>query len=163
MKRGLLAILAGVVFGVLALPLAVGAQDTTGERSITITEAQINDSFAVSNPASRRVSNVVVDLQTGQVQLSFDWTGRRPRGEGTTTVNVVSVWTPSIENGRLFWVLQSATVDGQSASADVLRQINTQISNAWRNYIRRQMGAGQVTNVAITESDITISWTPSVV
>ncbi|KXK24429.1 MAG: hypothetical protein UZ15_CFX003000249 [Chloroflexi bacterium OLB15] len=163
MKRGMIAVLAAIILGAMVVPFAVSAQDTEGVRSLTITEERINDSFIVTNPPARNVSNISVDLQAGQVILNFDWTSRRPRGQGATTVSISSVWTPSIENGRLFWVLQSATLNGEQASADLLRQINMQVSNAWRNYIRRQMGAGHVTNVTITENDITISWTPPMI
>ncbi|MBE2183782.1 MAG: hypothetical protein IAE89_10185 [Anaerolineae bacterium] len=162
MKRSILVVLVVAALGTLMIPFVVSAQETTEGRSVTITEEQINDSFAVTNPSRRRASDVVVDLQAGQVQLSFDWSNRRP-DDGVANASVSSIWAPLLENGRLFWTLESATVDGEPASEEMMEQINTQLSSRWRNYMRRHMPRGWMTNVTITDTEMTIQLAPPMI
>ncbi len=162
MKRSILMVLVVAALGALMIPFAVSAQETTEGRSVTVTEEQINDSFAVTNPSRRRVSEVVVDLQAGQVQLSFDWSNRRS-SDGAANASVSSIWTPMLENGRLFWTLESATVDGEPASEEMMEQINAHISSMWRNYIRRHMPRGWMTNVTVTDTEITLQLAPPMI
>ena len=142
-----------VVLVMAALPLAVSAQSAS--RTFTITETQINQSFRVTNPARVRVSNMVVDLQPGQVSIAYTYTVRAPRGSGTTSRNVNTVYVPNVTNGRLYWSVTSVTVNGQPASDDLVRQINASIESSWRNYIRRQLDTGRIGSVTITDTEMT--------
>lgn len=148
-----------VVLAVLimaALPLVANAQ-AAASRTFTLTEEQINRSFRVTNPARVRVSNMAVDLQPGQVGISYTYTVRAPRGSQTTSHSVNTVYVPSIRNGRLYWAVTSVTVDGRAASDDLVRQINASIETAWRNYIRGQLDTGRIGSITITDTALTIT------
>jgi hypothetical protein len=144
MKRLTLACL--VLAAMLALPAQTFAAGTT--RSIS--EAQINASYWVANPPARGVTNRSVDLQPGKVVVSETWTRR-----ADTPKQVVAVLTPRVENGRVFWSVASATIDGGAASDELLAQINSRINSSWRNYARKQSGPGRVTAVEISDDTIT--------
>jgi hypothetical protein len=132
----------------LILPLAVAsAQGSTVSR--TKTEAEINGTYRVTNPWRRAVSNVVVDLQPGQVVISSTHTYRR------AVYEVVAVFTPSITNGRIYWTLASATANGEALSQGLIDQVNASISTSWRNYVRQQAGAGRVQSITVTDTDLT--------
>ena len=144
-----------VVLVMVALPMVVSAQ--AASRTFTITEAQINQSFRVTNPVRVRVSNMVVDLQPGQVSISYTYTVRAPRGSGTTSRSVNTVYLPNVTNGRLYWSVTSVIVNGQPASDDLVRQINASIESSWRNYIRRQLDTGRIGSITITDTELTIT------
>ncbi len=145
-----------VVVALAGLAVPTFAQDTTATRTVTVTEEQINASYWVTNPVRRSLSNVHVDLQPGQVVVSATFTYRRGN-----TFEGEAVLVPSVENGRVYWTVISATQDGEPVSDDLLNQINASISSAWRNYIRRHAPAGRVTAVDITEDSITFTLAPS--
>lgn len=147
-----------VLFALLLLivPLSVSAQSATTGRTVTITEETINDSYRVTNPYRRTISNMSVDLQDGQAVISLTYTVRPPRGAATTTYSVVSVWTPRITNGRVYWTMISTTANGQPASQDLINQINASIGASWRNYIRGQH-PGRVSSVSVTEDMIVLT------
>jgi hypothetical protein len=123
---------------------------------IIITEETINRSFVVSNPAPRRIDNIVVDLQAGQIVISFDFTTRAPGGVDTTTYAITAIFTVEVRNGRIYWTLESATVDGSPASEALIRQINTAMSSSWYNFVRSQIRPGRIREVVITEDEIQI-------
>lgn len=135
------------------VPLAaVSAQGN----SYTLTEEQVNETYRVSNPARRSVSNMSVDLQDGQVSIAATLTTRAGRGTATTAYNAVAVYTASVRDGRIYWTLDSVTVDGQPASQTIVDQVNAAIGSSWRNFIRSQK-PGRVASVTITENDITVT------
>jgi hypothetical protein len=144
-----------VVLVMVALPMVVSAQSAS--RTFTITEAQINQSFRVTNPVRVRVSNMVVDLQPGQVSISYTYTVRAPRGSSTTSRSVNTIYVPNVTNGRLYWSVTSVIVNGQPASDDLVRQINASIESSWRNYIRRQLDTGRIGSITITNTEMTIT------
>lgn len=166
MKKVLFALVALLV---LAMPFAANAQseitlpDTAKQGSrvpnpIVITEDQINESFRVSNPPSRRWTDVAVDLQSGQVVISGNLTLRAPLGQGTTSYAVSAIFTASVSSGRIYWALDSATANGQPATQQLITQINNSIASSWRNYIRTNARSGHFTSVNITDSQIELSW-----
>jgi len=146
----------------LAIPFAVSAQEATptnpgGTRfpnPFIVTEAEINDAWRVTSPANRRVADVVVDLQPVQSVISSVITLRAPRGTSTTVLNATAVYTPSVENGRLYWTLESATVNGAAATSQQITIINTAIGSSYRNFVRANIRAGQLTDVVITDSEM---------
>jgi hypothetical protein len=143
-----------LLMAALVLPLVVSAQGQN--RTFTVTEDEINSSFRVTNSARQRVSDMSVDLQADQVSLSYTYTTRGQRGQGTTSYSVNSVYVPTVTNGRITWTVSSVTVDGQPASEDLTRQINSSIQSSWRNYLRQQHGTGRVSSVTITDTDLTL-------
>jgi hypothetical protein len=141
--------LAAACLAALAL-LALPAHTHAAGATRTVTEDQINESYWVTNPPARGVSDRSVDLQPGQVVVSETWTRRAaaPR-------QVVATIIPTINNGRVFWTVASATIDGAPASDELLAQINARINSSWRNYAKRQAGAGRVAAVTISDDAIT--------
>jgi len=128
------------------------AQDS---RTVTITETQINAAYRITNPWRRSVTNVQVDLQPGQAVVSATYT--QPRRD---PVQVVATFVPTVNNGRVYWSVTEATADGQPASQELINQINAVIASSWRNYIRRQLGTGRISDIEITGSAVIVSLTP---
>ncbi len=129
------------------------AQEHT--RTYTKTEAQINQSYAVTNPWRRTLSDVHVDLQDGQAVISATYTRRR-----TEAIAVSSTVVPSLENGRLYWTVTTVSANGAPVSDELLAQINAQITTSWVNYWKRNAAVGHITGVQITEDSIsvTVAW-----
>ncbi|MDX2141110.1 MAG: hypothetical protein SF123_23710 [Chloroflexota bacterium] len=150
MKQFARILVAVVALVVLALPFAVVSAQNT--RTVVTTEEDINDSYRVTNPARRSVSNVYVDLQPNQVVVSATITYRR------VTYATVSTWTPSVVNGRLTWTLVSVTGNGQPASQDLINQVNASIATSWRNYWADRAGTGRLQSIVITDNDITMTF-----
>lgn len=145
-KLSLVALLV-VVFAAMAFPTLAAEKTVT----VTLSETDINSSYRVTNPARRSVSDVYVDLQTGQavITATFD-------GPNISPIPVSVTLVPTVSNGRLTWTVSEATANGQPASADLLKQINTSISTSWRNYWKGQV-TGKVTAFTISEDSVT--WT----
>lgn len=154
MKFIRLSLIAIVLVSVLAVALVpasgVSAQTT---RTKSLTETQINQSYRITNPLIRTVSNRVVDLQPGQAVISATLTFRNG-----TVANTVAVYTPYISNGRIYWTLVSATVNGQAASSGMISQINSSLGTSWRNYIRQYFGTGKVSAVEVTADAINVTY-----
>jgi len=144
-----------LTFAVIMIAAAVPAfAQNAVTTSVTLTEDQINEAYRVSNSPRRSVSDVVVDLQPSQVVVSATVT--LPRQSPVTTVTVL---VPSLTNGRLTWTVDSITANGQPASGDLVTQVNAAIASSWRSYFRRQLPAGRLTGVTITDNDVTITLT----
>jgi len=145
-----------IVSALLALSIAAVSAEPASA-TVTITEAQINSSFRVTNPVYRRVTNVRVDLQPGQAVVGATLTVRAPRGQTTTVYQTVSSWIPSIVNGRVSWTLASATVNGSPASSQLISQINTAVGASWRTYWRSQH-PGRATAVTVDDNQVVITY-----
>ncbi|MEO8392769.1 MAG: hypothetical protein ABI700_07235 [Chloroflexota bacterium] len=157
MKKIMILMTALLALLAVSVPLT-SAQDcpTTGTPvTKTLTEAQINSSFRVTNPANRNVSNVNVDLQPGQVVISETYTWRSATGVRTDTV--VAILTPAIVNGRVEWNVLSVTANGQPASAELIAQINASLATSWRRWFAENGPTGRVSDVTV--SDDAISYT----
>ncbi|MBZ0280471.1 MAG: hypothetical protein K8L97_06995 [Anaerolineae bacterium] len=144
------AIIAFVLVCVLAVSVAPAfAQEV---HTKTITEAEVNEAYIVTNPPRRTITDVYVDLQPGQVVVTATYTvpGKEPIDASVTLV-------PSITNGRLYWIATAASANGESVSADLLAQINASISSAWRNYVRQQAPVGRLSSIEITDDAITLT------
>ena len=138
-----------LILGVMAFPTL--AADKTKTVTVTLTEAQINSSYRVTNPRARSITNVNVDLQPGQVVITATFTAPK-----TDPIPVSVTLVPTVSNGRVTWTVLVASANGQPASTDLLTQINASISTSWRNYWKG-IHPGYVTALTITDSDIT--WT----
>ncbi|NJL94194.1 MAG: hypothetical protein HC915_10955 [Anaerolineae bacterium] len=95
----------------LAVPAGlVGAQEpatppSTEPRTFTVTEAELNASFAVENPIRRRVSDLSLDIQDGQVQVTAQVNLRN--GE---TATMTATYVPSVVNGDLRWTRSGSII-----------------------------------------------------
>ena len=145
-----------IVSALLALSIAAVSAEPASA-TVTITEAQINSSFRVTNPVYRRLTNVRVDLQPGQAVVSATLTVRAPRGQTTTVYQTVSTWIPSIVNGRVSWTLSSATVNGSPASSQLVSQINAAVGASWRTYWRSQH-PGRATAITVDDNQVVVTY-----
>lgn len=162
MKR--LMTLAGLVLTLALLGgvMAVSAQAATLEATatVTFTESEINETFWVTNPANRRLSEVSVDLQAdngGQVMITALYTWRGTRG-ATNTADVAVVLAPALSNGRLIWNVVTITADGKPASAEIVAQVNAHLSTTWRRWVTSQVHPGRLTDVSISDDDVTFTF-----
>ena len=123
------------------------------DKTLTLTEDEINSAYIITNSPRRTVTDLAVDLQDGQavVSLTITFRGRDPLAVSGTAV-------PSVNNGRIYWTVTTASVDGTTVSDALLTQINTAISSAWRNYVRGKLPAGRVTAITITDTEVQISY-----
>jgi hypothetical protein len=121
------------------------------DKTVSLTETQINDSYRVTNPRNRKITEVHVDLQPGQAVITATFTA-----PNTKPIPVSVTLVPSLSNGRVYWTVSAATANGQAASSDLLAQINASISSSWRNYWKGKV-TGKVT--AFTISDDSVTWT----
>ncbi|MBI5960907.1 MAG: hypothetical protein HY866_19365, partial [Chloroflexi bacterium] len=96
-----------VVFTLGALVMPAAAQDSD-TRTKTLTEEQINDSYRVSNPWRRTITDVVVDLQPDQVVISATYTRR-----GHDPVSTATTLVPSMEDGRIYWTVSQILANGE--------------------------------------------------
>ncbi len=154
----MLALFAVVGLGVGGASAQTDCTATGTPVSMTITEAQINSTFWVTNPVNRNVGNVTVDLMPGQVAINETYTYRT--GSGTQIADVIVVLTPFVSNGRVQWAVVSITADGQPASDAIITQVNTSLMTSWRRWIADQAPAGHFSDVTITENDITYTYVP---
>lgn len=137
----------------LTLPmLTASAQSTT----ITVTEADLNGALRVQNPARQTVSNVVVDIQEGQVVITATITPRR----GNAVTGVATLVPKLVTTGsrtRLEWDISSFTINGQSGSGQYTNARNA-LSNAYRTAIDAKLGRTfSVQNVTVGGDAITIT------
>ena len=136
-----------LILGAMAFPTLAAEKTVT----VTLTETDINNSYRVTNPARRSITNEHVDLQPGQVVITATFTAPK-----TSPIDVSVTLVPTVSNGRVTWTVLAASANGQPASADLLAQINASISSSWRNYWKNKH-PGYVTALTISDTDIT--WT----
>ncbi|MBK8022751.1 MAG: hypothetical protein IPK19_15290 [Chloroflexi bacterium] len=157
MKKSMFAVVLVFVLLVTAFPfMSVAAQE---EKTLSFTEDQVNNTFWVTNPRNRHLSDVFVDLQPGQVTISATYTKRLNRTGTQTEEHSLSVTlVPSVVNGRVSWTVTAAMGDGQPASGDLLAQINAHLAASWRRWISSTRPAGRITGVTITDDAITYTY-----
>lgn len=143
--------LAVLVVGILAVFVAPSFAQV--QRTITITEEDINNSFRVTNPARVSISNKSVDLQSGQVVVTVTYTPRR--GTANNSYTIATTLVPTISNGRVTWTATSVVVTGTGITNQQINQANSVIASAWRTLSQGYTGRYQVTALTITETDIT--------
>jgi hypothetical protein len=115
----------------------------------TVTEAQINQSYAVTNPVRRSITERTVDLQPGQVVVTSTLT-RRSGVPVAATVTLV----PSVADGRVVWSVTAVTVGGQPVSDALFAQIQARVETSWSRFVKEQLGTGVVTAVAVSDTEI---------
>ena len=143
-----------VIAALGAMTLPAAAQSDGGKTKM-ISEETINDSYRVSNPWRRSVSDLSVDYQADQVDISATMTFRRGAAHETVITLV-----PAVTNGRVTWTVDEALIDGEPASGDLLTQINDSIASSWINYVKAHGPSGRIVAVEITDDALTLSYTP---
>jgi hypothetical protein len=140
----------------LSLLLAVVAPALAAEpkaRTLVLTEAKINQSYRITNPAIRGISDMTVDLQEGQVIVNATITLR-----GKDPAAVVVTFVPVLKDGRVYWTVSAATKDGAPVTGDLLNEINSRITASWRHYFKEKSGPGRIGSLEITDAAITITF-----
>lgn len=145
-KWGWLALMT-VLLALMTVP-ALAAEKTV---TVVLSETDINSSYRVTNPVRRTLSEVYVDLQTGQVVITATYTA-----PNVSPIPVSVTLVPTLSNGRVTWAVSAATANGKPASADLLTQLNKSISSSWRSYWKSQ-NPGKVTAFSISADSLT--WT----
>lgn len=127
----------------------------SAQQLIPVTEDQINRSLRFEFAFDRNVRNPQADLQPGQVVLTADISVRDPGRLSRTDYAVEAVFVPVIDSrGRLTWVMQSATANGQPASASLTRIINVAVGSGWRDWADDNRLPRRVSSVEITDTEI---------
>ncbi len=121
--------------------------------SLTYTESELNQAYIVTNPRRQTISNSVVDLQPGQVVISAIFTPARGNALETVTTLV-----PEINNGQPAWTVISITADGAPATSITLAQVNTAIVNSWVAHWRQNLGLNALTAIVILDDTITYTY-----
>lgn len=147
-----IALSVGILVLLAALAVPTFAADVT--KTVTVTETQINDSYWVTNPLWRAVSDRSVDLQAGQVVVSETITPRK--GD---PVAVTATYTASVTNGRIVWAASAVTRNGDPVSQELLDQINAHMSSSWVHYWKTHRQSGHVTAIDIGEDTISVTFT----
>ncbi len=158
MKKPFVFLFTLIALFALAIPFTT-AQTPVATNTLVLTEQQVNDSYWVSNPRNRNITNVVVDLQPGQAVISSTYTRRTTPAGQTTSVALSVTMVPSVVNGRVQWAVTNATANGTAASGDLLNQINTHLGASWRRYISSTRPTGRLTDVTITDTELTLFYT----
>lgn len=147
----------GLIFSLLALPVvAVNAQDSALTKTATITEAELNALYVVSNPIRRSVTDVNFDIQDGQVVFSATITA--PRRDSWA---IVATYTAVVAEGRIDWTLQSLTVNGNPAT-DAQKADFSLAHPFWQYYVDRFIYPYfTVTGIDLGNDAITVTYTRS--
>lgn len=148
--RPILIVLSMIVVLVMSA-LPAFAQES---RTITFTEDQINESYRVTNPIRRSLSDVSIDLQPGQAVQTATYTRR-----GHEPVELITTFIPNISNGRIYWSVSSITAHGEAISEDLLNQINASIESSWRRYFREHAKPGRVMSIDISDTEVVVIYT----
>jgi hypothetical protein len=149
-RKVILSLGAMVMMAVLVVPTFAAEVSKT----VTVSETQINDSYWVTNPSWRAVSDRSVDLQAGQVVVSETITPRK--GD---PISVSITYTSSVSNGRIIWAASAMTANGDPISQELLDQINAHMSSSWARYWKTHRQVGRVTAIDISEDAITVTLT----
>lgn len=139
------------IFSLSIVPAFAQAQRTV---TVTITEADINDAFRITNPVRVTISNKSVDLQPGQVVVKATYTPRRPT-TGMTAYDIETTLVPTVSNGRVTWSATSVVINGTAVTDLQLTQANNAIVSAWRRFQSTRIGTQRVTDLTITDTDMT--------
>jgi hypothetical protein len=131
---------------------------TRTEKTVIVTENQINNSYWITHPIRRSVSNKHVSLNgDGTVLITATITGTNG-----VVHNAQAIWKPYISRGVLIFNFQSATVDGKPANNAERYELRsahqTIVRAAIRDYVRSQVGSVFVyKSIAITQGQIAVT------
>lgn len=146
-----------VALFVLGLVLPASAQGTSA--TISITEADLNAAYRVTNPSRTQVTNVYVDVQEGQVVITGDV--RIQRGSNPT-VSVAVTYVPKlVQSGsrtRLDWDISSIIVDGENYTGTAYGTVRNAYTTALRNAVNTKVARTfNVTNVTVGGDVISVT------
>ncbi len=141
----------------MLIPFSMVAAQSAVTRTITITEDDINASFAITNPVRRQFSDLAVDLVAPDRAVMTGVYTLRSARSGTTSYNFAATYTLSLINGRIFVSLDNLTVNGGAASPSIVNQINTQINASWLRYLQNEI-PGRITAFEVTDTALIVTY-----
>lgn len=134
----------------LGLASLIVAPSLAQRSTITVTEAEINASYRINNPARLSVTSKSVDLQPGQVYLTTSWQTRQG-GRYTSYVTLV----PVIEAGNLNWRATSARVEGLTGRGQQV--LIDAVTSGWQATTRELVLRYDVDGITISDSEMTLN------
>src|SRR5262249_29448180 len=149
-----------VALAALAFPMfSASAQDADLTKTVTITEADLNSLYLVTNPIHRGVTNASFDIQDAQVVFSA--TLDRPGYRGPC--DALATYTPAVTDGRIDWTLASLTINGSPATDDQMQDFSLGRvlgHPLWRAYMEHFIYPRyEITGISISGDAITITYT----
>ena len=98
-----------------------GLKGTPTPETVTVSQSQINANPQIKHHDPRFTDPNIV-LLAGQAQVTSTFTGIDPISKANDNgVPVVSVWTPTVRDGRIDWVFVSGMVNGNPTTADFVK------------------------------------------
>jgi len=139
-----------VLFAIMSMLLVVPFVMAQEDATVTFTEDAINETYRVTNPRRASISNVVVDLQPGIVEISATYSTRN------NVVGVAVQYTPSItDNGTVEWTLINIfRTDGVELTDNVQTQIENLIGRTWESYWSGRTYRFDLTGITVTDNEI---------
>ncbi len=123
-----------------------------GAGSLVVTEEYINNAYQVTHPGGYRISDVVVDLQPGQVVI----TANLNLNDGRVLVEQAT-FVPSVQNGVIVWTITQVTLDGEALDAETIARFNEEAAAGWLSVlVWEQVSTNRITNVIVTDTEIEI-------
>lgn len=144
-----------VIVAALLIPFSMVAAQSSVTR--TITEDDINASFAITNPVRRQFSDLAVDLVAPDTAVMTGVYTTRTFRSGTTSYNFAATYILSLTNGRIFVSLDNLTVNGGAGSQSIVNQINAQINASWIRYLQNEI-PGRITAFEVTDTALIITY-----
>lgn len=127
-------VLLTVVLMLAAFSVAQAQQPTvSGASNFVLTEAQINADFRIPSTATRRISNLDVDVKEDGVYVSFQVTVNR---NGTSnTYNIIAILIGLFDEPRITQLeLQNAVNRNSVVPSSVRDEVSTMLLRSWNNY-----------------------------
>lgn len=120
----------------LAVFSVAQAQETaSGESVFILTEEQINAEFSIPSTATRRISNLEVDVQEDGVHVSFDMTVTRDGTSNTLSIIAILIGLYQPEQQQVIWSFSDLLVSQVRATGTQRRELANLIGRTWRNYV----------------------------
>ena len=138
----------------LAVPTIVSSQELMDDEPVFfLTEDQINDEFTIPNSATRRFSNLEVDVQEDGIHVSFQMTVNL---SDTNTNHAILL----LHGDFASWFVGDAYDNEMGITRYEQRQINSAVLRAWRNYVRSLVTptGGEVISDFVVLNDAGISF-----
>lgn len=137
------------------LPVQVETgENGSGSVSLTVTESQINNSYAVNVSRFPSVTDQTVDLQPGRVVI----TTTLDLPNVAEPVVVSAALTPAVSANSIIWEVGDVTINGQPPVVALEESAELLVVSRWRYYAQlATLNAGAVLAVEVTDDAIIYS------
>jgi hypothetical protein len=133
-----------ILLMLLAVSAVAQTQGTTSDEPFFIlTEEQISREFSIPSSATRRISDLEVDVQENGVHLSFELT--TTRNGTTTTTKIIAILIGLVQDTpQSSYTFDWVSITSVTAPGSLQRELETVVRRAWQNYVRSAMGGVDV-------------------